>query len=154
MPAALTNSNAEAGSTGLSQSAEERKGEAVGSQSTGNSTLSDFKPLQDLHAAVALHSPFAHLKMSEEAESSNQASYGGLANCLRFSPALSSDHVVITENGKCAMLTFSSLSVMSFEKFYCARFLVQHIWTTNEFTGSNQAQIKLVNNNSKLLPIL
>lgn len=106
MPAALLNANAGAG-TGLN---EERKGESAGSQTaadepTGAIPFSDFSPLQDLNAAVALHDPFSHMKVSEEAESSNQAPQMGQANCLRFSPTLSSDHVVITDNGKCASVS-------------------------------------------------
>ena len=84
---------------------EERKGESAGSQSaadkpTGPVPFSDFSPLQDLNAAVALHDPFAHMKVSEEAESSNQAPQMGQANCLRLSPTVSSDHIVITDYGK------------------------------------------------------
>jgi len=106
MPAALTIANSGAG-TGPN---EERKDGPAGSHSassepTGASSFSDFSPLQDLNAAVALHDPFAHMKVSEEAESSNQAPQMGQANCLRFSPTLSSDHVVITDNGKCASIS-------------------------------------------------
>ena len=116
MPAALVVANSGAG-VGPN---EERKGESAGSQSAANEPagavpFSDFSPLQDLNAAVALHDPFAHMKVSEEAESSNQAPQMGQANCLRFSPTLSSDHVVITDNGKCASVSQSpSASEMMF----------------------------------------
>lgn len=93
---------------------EERKDKPAGSQSvrqepTETLSLSDFSPLQAMDAAFTVHTPFSHMKVCEEAESSNQAQQAGLANCLRFSPALSSDHVVITDNGKCA---FSQLSII------------------------------------------
>ena len=72
MPAALTIANTGAGA-GL---AEERKGESAGSQiaelmPSGAAQSSDFSPLQDLNAAVALHNPFANMKVGKEAESSN-----------------------------------------------------------------------------------
>lgn len=102
MPAALTAAKTGAGSG----PEEESKGPSAGSQPAdiaGPKDLatpsSDFSPLQDLDAAVALHDPFSHLKVASEAESSNQASRANQADCLRFSPALSSDHVVITDNG-------------------------------------------------------
>lgn len=105
MPAALAAAKSGAG-TGPT---EESKGPSAGSQpadtagpNDGTTPSSDFSPLQDLNAAVALHDPFSHLKVASEAKSSNQAPRASQADCLRFSPALSSDHVVITDNGKCA----------------------------------------------------
>ena len=72
MPAALTIANTGAGAG----PAEERKGEPAGSQSaepmpSGAAQSSDFSPLQDLNAAVALHNPFTNMKVGQEAESSN-----------------------------------------------------------------------------------
>jgi len=74
MPAAL----AVADSGAASEPAEERKGEPAGSQSSGHVATeaappSGFSPLQDHSAAVAVYDPFAHMKVSEETESSNQA---------------------------------------------------------------------------------
>lgn len=103
MPAALAVASAGPASEPL----EEQKGEPAASQSadqepTSALALSEFSPLQDLGAAVAVHDPFVHMKVCEETESSNQATSMGQSTCLRFSPTLSSDHVVITDNGKCA----------------------------------------------------
>lgn len=113
MPAALMVANSGAGAGPN----EERKGEPAASHtaardpSGSDSSSSGFSPLQDLNAAVALHDPFAHMKVGEETESSNQAPQMGQANCLRFSPTLSSDHVVITDNGKCASSFPPGLSI-------------------------------------------
>jgi hypothetical protein len=38
---------------------------------SGAAQSSDFSPLQDLNAAVALHNPFTNMKVGQEAESSN-----------------------------------------------------------------------------------
>ena len=144
MPAALTVASAGAGSGPT----EESKGEPTVNQTTGQEPASsEFSPLQDLSAAVALHDPFVHMKVSDEAESSNQSSQGGHTNCLRWSPTLSSDHVVITENGKCASV-FQPVSYHTITKFYRADSPARVFtdWTT--YGGfHNQAQIKLVNNN-------
>ena len=74
MPAALTIANSGVGSGPN----EERKGEPAGSQSAGQEptetlSVSDFSPLRAMDAAITLHTPFAHMKVCEEAESSNQA---------------------------------------------------------------------------------
>ena len=147
MPAALTVANSGAGSG----PAEEKKGEAEASATTAQRSSNNsggFSPLQDIEAAVALHTPFAHVSVGEEAKSSNQAPAASLASCLRFSQNLLSDHVVITDNGKCA-----SSSHCRTDKFYL-RTGVQVVESlldpTRVFCSlqSNRAQIKLVNNNS------
>ena len=146
MPAALIIANTGAGI----EPKEERKGGPAVSHTaaiepTGGSSFSDFSPLQDLNAAVALHDPFAHMKVSEEAESSNQAPQMGQANCLRFSPTLSSDHVVITDNGKCASVSrsVSHHTLIKFNQILQRRALSSIYWTLCIFLF--RAQIKLVN---------
>mmetsp|Transcript_25215 Transcript_25215/g.29632 ORF Transcript_25215/g.29632 Transcript_25215/m.29632 type:complete len:121 (+) Transcript_25215:445-807(+) len=106
MPAALAIASGSAGA-GSEPRAESTTTEgAAGSQPaapTQNAVAPcDFSPLQDLDAAVVEFDPFAQAKTGEEAESSNKSAQVSQANCLRFSPTLSSSHVVITNNGKCA----------------------------------------------------
>jgi hypothetical protein len=100
MPAALASAGAGAGSK---LHAEHAKDGAASSQPAApirNAfTPCDFSPLQDLNSAVAEYDPFAWAKSGEEAESSNKSAQVSQADCLRFSPTLSSSHVFITNNG-------------------------------------------------------
>ena len=94
----------------------------VGSRGQPTSACA-FSSLQNLGAAVALHEPFARSKLGQEAESSNQAAQVGQANCLRFSPTLSSDSVVITDNGKykCHSIILNAHIYLSASKSRAAR---------------------------------
>lgn len=101
MPAALTAGRASAGA----ELSEGQKGAPAGSQPAqmhpdgSGGDPSDFSSLQDKQAFVSLHDPFAFVKAAKGAESSNQRTGAQKATCLRFSPTLSSENIVITDNG-------------------------------------------------------
>jgi len=46
-------------------------------QHARGASITAFSSLQNLNAAIALHDPFAHTKLGQEAESSNQAAQIG-----------------------------------------------------------------------------